>query len=235
MKYIRKAGPPHNYSVWCRRIRGTSNENYGCLQNPEKNSLHRALVREQGWLCAYTMRRIDEGSSHIEHIKPETVCRSERIALDLDYKNLVACFPRDGMASNLRYGAQLKGNWWQNDGVEFVSPLHRNCEARFRFDMDGNINAVHNNSAAVNTIRVLGLNHRSLTEDRGRVIREFIYGQTGEETLSPIQARSAITTICNSNSSGRFQEFCVAIRDGLREHLQRLAKLAAKRRFRRRR
>jgi uncharacterized protein (TIGR02646 family) len=213
-------------------MQGTSNENYGCLQNPEKRNLHQALLREQGWLCAYTMRRIDESSSHVEHIKPESVCRSERIGLDLDYRNLVTCFPRDGMARNQRYGAQLKGEWWQNDGAEFVSPLDKNCETRFRFDMDGNINAVRNHPAAVNTIRVLGLKHKSLTEDRGRVIREFVYGANGENPLSPAQAQGAISRICNSNASGRFQEFCVAIRDALREHLQHLRMLAARRRFR---
>ena len=235
MKYIRKGRPPHDYIAWCNQVRDTSNENYACLQNPQKRSLHRALLREQGWLCAYTVRSVDEGSSHIEHIKPESVCRSERMGLDLDYKNLVACFPRDGTAGNLRYGAQLKGNWWQNDGVEFVSPLQRNCEARFRFDMDGNINAVHNNSTAVNTIKVLGLDHKSLTEDRGRVIREFVYGPNGQNPLSPAQAQGAISRICNLNASGRFHEFCVAIRDALREHLQQLRKLAARQRFRGRR
>jgi uncharacterized protein (TIGR02646 family) len=181
------------------------------------------------------MRGIDESSSHIEHIKPEGVCRSERIGLDLDYKNLVACFPRDGMVRSQRYGAHLKGNWWENDGAEFVSPTHRNCETRFRFDMDGNINAVHNNSAAVNTIKVLGLDHKSLTEDRGRVIREFVYGPNGQDPLSPAQAQGAISRICNLNASGRLHEFCVAIRDALREHLQHLRKLAARRRFQGRR
>jgi uncharacterized protein (TIGR02646 family) len=136
------------------------------------------------------MRRIEESSSHIEHIKPESVCRSERIGLDLDYKNLVACFPRDGMGRNQRYGAQYKADWWDDDGAEFVSPLSSNCESRFRFDLDGKIAQFSNDQAAATTIRVLGLDHRSLTEDRKRVIEEFIYGQTG-----PLSRARSITPL----------------------------------------
>src|SRR5437773_9855241 len=132
MKYVRKAGSPYSYRTWCNHVRGTANENYSSLQNPQKRNLHHALLREQGCLCAYTMQRIDENSSHIEHIRPESVCRAERIGSDLDYTNLVACFPRDGMRRRYRYGAQWKGDWWQNDGTEFVSPLIQNCETRFR-------------------------------------------------------------------------------------------------------
>lgn len=85
MKYIRKTGAPHEYLSWRNRVRGTLDEDYRCLRNPEKAGLHCALLREQGWLCAYTMRRIDENTSHIEHIKPEGLCRSDQAGSDLDY------------------------------------------------------------------------------------------------------------------------------------------------------
>jgi len=235
MKYVRKGGPPHDYSAWCQRMRGTANENYGCLQNPEKRSLHQALLREQGWLCAYTMRRIDKSSSHIEHIKPESVCRSERIGLDLDYKNLLACFPLDGMGRKYRYGAQWKANWWNDNGAEFVLPLSSSCESRFRFYVDGKIEPVGNHRSAITTISVLGLDHASLTEDRKRVIEEFVYGPTHDDPITPAQAQGAIRTICKANAAGRFHEFCVAIRDALCDHVRQVRKLAARRRFRGRR
>jgi len=230
MKHVRKLGAPQDYITWCNLVRGKSNENYSCLQNPQKANLHRALLREQGWLCAYTMRRIEESSSHIEHIKPEGICRAEAVGSDLNYANLVACFPREGMERKYRYGAQWKDNWWQNDGVEFVSPLHPNCETRFRFYLDGSIQAVRNHPAAVTTIRVLGLDHRSLAEDRKRVIVEFVYGPNGDNPMSPTQAQRAVRTICNPNAS-RFHEFCVVIRDALCEHVRQLRKLASRRRF----
>lgn len=55
MKYVQKAGAPHDYREWCASVRGTPNENYRCLGNPEKSNLQQTLLQEQGWLCAYTI------------------------------------------------------------------------------------------------------------------------------------------------------------------------------------
>lgn len=231
MKHIQKGGAPQEYVVWCRRVRGTPTEDFRSLKNPEKGSLHETLLQEQGWLCAYTMRRVNKASSHIEHIKPESLCRLARAGSDLDYENLVACFPRDGMEGKYRYGAQKKGDWWDDDGHDFVSPLQQNCETRFRFDIDGNIEAVDNHPAAVNTIRVLALDHHSLTEDRKRVILEYVFGETGRDPLSKAQALRAINEILQRDGRYRFREFCVVIRNALVEYLGQLAKRANRRRF----
>jgi len=231
MKHIQKTDVPHEYMAWCRRVRGTPTEDFRSLQNPEKASLHEALLQEQGWLCAYTMRRVGNDSSHIEHIKPESLCRLAQAGSDLDYENLVACFPRDGMEEGYRYGAQKKGDWWANDGHDFVSPLQPNCETRFRFDLDGKIEAVGNHPAAVNTIRVLALDHPSLTEDRKRVILEYVFGETGADPLSKAQALRSINMILQRDGRYRFFEFCVAIRHAIGEYLGQLAKRGNRRRF----
>jgi hypothetical protein len=129
-----------------------------------------------------------------------------------------------------RYGAQKKDNWWENDGVEFVSPLHPVCERRFRFDLNGKIVAVANYPAALATIRVLALDHESLTEDRKRVIEEFIYGPQRDEPLSPAHAQRALEAICERDRQGRFYEFCIAIRHALEAHVQALHRIAQRRR-----
>jgi uncharacterized protein (TIGR02646 family) len=185
MKHIQKEGCPRAYSQWCAAVAGTNKADYREIPTTEKQALLAALIKEQGALCAYTMRRIGTNSAHIEHIKPESRCRADRPGSDLDYGNMVACFPRDGMRTAYRYGAQKKDNWWENDGAAFVSPLHQACERRFRFNLDGKIMAVASHSAAMTTIRILGLDHESLTEDRKRVIEEFIYGSQGNNPLSP--------------------------------------------------
>lgn len=231
MKHVRKAGAPHDYIAWRNRVRGTADEDYRHLQNPEKASLQRALVREQGSLCAYTMRRIDESSSHIEHIKPEALCRIEQAGADLDYDNIVACFPREGMAKGCRYGAQRKDDWWEDDGVEFVSPMHPACESRFHFDLAGNITPVRNHRAAVTTIQVLALDHPSLTEDRKRVIEEFIYGANGSDPLSRAAAHRATNNITERGANGSFYEFCISVRDALQEYLKVLDRTARSRKF----
>jgi len=115
-----------------------------------------------------------------------------------------------------------------------VSPLHPVCERRFRFDLNGNIVAVANHPAALATIRVLALDHESLTEDRKRVIEEFIYGPQGDEPLSPAHAQRALQAICERDRQGRFYEFCIAIRDALEAHVRVLLRLAQRRRAARR-
>ena len=230
MKHIQKAGAPRGYSQWCATVAGTNKADYRELPATEKQALLAALITEQGALCAYTMRRIGADSAHVEHIKPESRCRADQPESDLDYDNMVACFPREGKKRAYRYGAHKKDSWWENDGAEFVSPLHRVCERRFRFDLNGKIAAVANHPAALATIRVLALDHESLTEDRQRVIEEFIYGPQGDDPLSPANAQRALQTICARNRQGLFYEFCIAIRDALEAHVRALRRLAQRRR-----
>jgi uncharacterized protein (TIGR02646 family) len=232
MKYIAKVKPPHAYTAWRKRVIGTQDEHYQRgLRNPLKAELLRALLHEQGHLCAYTMKRVELDDSHIEHIKPESLCRAEKAGSDLDYENMVACYPAEGMPRRYRYGAQEKEDWWENNGKDFVSPLHKNCETRFRFDSKGNILWLKNCAAAETTVKVLRLDHPSLTEDRSQVITEFLFGEDRSSPLSDAQASRAIKTICAKDKHGKFYEFCVAIRDALLEYLQLLRKKARKRKF----
>jgi len=207
MKYVQKRGAPQAYRAWCRKVQGTWEEHYGELRGDLKSLVLVGLIKEQGDICAYTMKRIDIFSSHIEHIKPETLCRAEEAGSDLEYSNMVACFPRTGMAHRCRYGAQKKADWWFP--ALFVSPLNPSCEKRFRFGRDGAISAVRNTAAAINTIRVLGLDNASLTEDRRRAIDELIYGPGGNYPLSRAEALRLQGQVCD-RSAGGFVEFCIA-------------------------
>lgn len=235
MKCIRKHGAPHEYRIWRARVRRTQDEDYRQLKNPVKGVLHRALLAEQGFICAYTMKRVFATDSHIEHIKPETRCRADQRGSDLDYENLVACFPRDGMERRYRYGAQQKDDWWAGAGAMFISPLHPTCEKSFRFGLDGNISAANGNQHALTTIQVLGLDHPSLSDDRKRVIDEFVYGPTGSDPLSAAQAQQALTGLFQRDATGCFHEFCVAIVHAVEDYREILVKNTRRRRFARRR
>jgi uncharacterized protein (TIGR02646 family) len=193
-----------------------------------KSAVLAALVHEQGDLCAYTMKRIEVGTSHIEHVKPESLCREDEKGSDLDFANMVACFPRVGMRRVYRYGAQKKDNWWE--ASLFVSPLDPRCERRFRFNLDGEISAVGANAAARNTIKVLALDHPTLTEDRYRAIDEFIYGQGGSDPLTKAKASRLRRDVCG-RSGGRFKEFCVALRDALDGYIKYVEKITRNKKF----
>ena len=225
---------PARLFQWCNEVAGTNRSDWREVPSAQKGRILATMIAEQGGLCAYTMRRIDEESSHVEHIKPQSRCREDLRGSDLKYTNLVACFPRDGMEGPYRYGAQRKDNWWDNDGAEFVSPLQRTCEQVLRFKLDGGIEAIDNRTDARITIAVLGLDHRSLTEDRKRVIEEFVYGPTRDDPMSLAAAQRARARICNRDGNGRFYEFCVALGGALEEYVEALTKLRQRRQYDRR-
>lgn len=232
MKHIKKRRTaPREYRKWCKDHKGKENEDYRCLQNPEKDILHKALLEEQGFLCAYTLKKIEKDSSHIEHIKPETLCRKELRGSDLIYENLVACFPKEGMKATCRYGAQVKDKWWEDEGRQFVSPLYGKCEALLVFNTKGEISAFQNDPDAKVTIDVLKLDNKILTEDRKRAIFEYINGQKGDDPLRKKDTEKAINIILKSNSKGEFVEFCVAIKHSLIEHITYLEKISAKMKY----
>ena len=229
MKYIQKGSAPREYSDWCRRVQGTDKEDYRELPLSEKAALVDALLTEQGWICAYTMRRIEKTSSHAEHIKPQSVCRAEMPGSDLDYGNLVACFPREGMKKRYRYGAQARHDWW--NPKLFLTPLQPSCEHRFRFNLRGEVATDASDIAAAETSKRLALDHKSLTEDRKRVIEEFIYGEGGSNPLSEAEAKSWMADVVRQKRDGSFIEFCVAIRHALEDYLKNLEKDRRKRAF----
>lgn len=238
MKHIQKNGCPVKYRHWCKKVAGTDKEHFEEIPSLQRQELMDALMAEQGSICGYTMKRIDMDTAHIEHIKPESLCRREKQGSDLEYRNLLVCYPKKDRKKNKKfdhiYGARKKDDWWDNDGKEFVSPLDSGCENLFHFDLEGNITA--SNVAAATTIKVLALDHRSLTEDRKRVMEEFIYGPNKNDPISPAAANRTISHICNlQDGHERYYEFCVAIRDALKQYISFLEKISRQNKSSRRR
>lgn len=212
-------------------MKGQENEHYHSLQNPEKGILHDTLLSEQGSLCGYTMKRISRTTSHIEHIKPEVVCRAEQKGLDLDYVNLIACYPKEGMKASCRYGAQEKGSWWDDNGRDFISPLLSNCESVFTFNIKGEIGCVANNLRAKKTIEVLKLDNKELTEDRRRAIDEFLYGENLNSPISKGEATRIKSEVEKRKNDGSFVEYCVTIKHALGHYIELLDKNSKQKKF----
>jgi uncharacterized protein (TIGR02646 family) len=232
MKRIFKAAEPHEYTTWRQRVAGTDKEDYREMPKTLRQILLKALTEEQGGLCAYTMKRIDaEVSAHVEHFKPQSLCRATSKGSDLHYINLHACYPKDGMKKRFRYGAQNRCDWWEHNGADFISPLSAHCEKRFLYKIDGTIHSVAARRDAKTTISILDLGHKSLVEDRSRVIQEFIYGERGMSPLSPAQTERALQQVCQRDNNGNYLEFCIALHDALKEHLSDLKRQAQRRKF----
>ena len=231
MKQINKVKQPEEYSNWRNQMARQPNEDYRNMPSDIRGVLLNHLIKEQGFLCGYTMRRVDFSSSHIEHIKPESICREDEKGSDLDIKNMIACYPKKQKKNENQYsyGAIFKNAWWINDGVEFISPTAHNCQIHFDFNLKGEIISLNKN--ATTTIDVLKLDHKSLTNDRYVSINEIINGKTGSNPITKGMAERLLKEILVCNNKGQFIEFCVAIKCALVKHIQKLDKLAQKNKF----
>ena len=176
---------------------------YRDLDGDRKRAVHGALLAEQGQLCCYCMRHIDQNSSHIEHLQPQVVFRD----LVLDYTNMLASCQRTLDAGEPRRCGTRKGDWY--DPKRIVSPLEHDCEERFCFTANGDIYpAVEDDSAANETIGRLGLDLPVLNASRREAIGAII--DTLDE-LSSDDLRTLADEILVRDNDGLFAEYCVAI------------------------
>lgn len=218
MRRIVKTHAPQKLSEWCETNKEV-NHTYRDLQGTEAHrALKSKLLEEQGGLCAYTGRLIDKDSSHVEHVKPQSECAEWE---DVEYRNVVACFPADGGDVSHGYGAPVKAGWW--DAHRFVSPLSADCERRFRFVWSGHVHPnPEDHEGAITTIKALGLEDDSLRQLRkSRIDGFFGFGtRTRNQPLSIADARIVLANIERSDKDGRLREFCFVLKQLLPKYIE---------------
>jgi hypothetical protein len=225
MRFIQKSNdPPTSIREW-RTVQepvGVNLDYYCFTRGPQ---LRAELVAEQLGLCAYTGTPLDDrlgtyqGSasnlsfhSHIEHIKPRSVCQAElearggvygcEICEDMDHRNLVAALEveRKPPAKAEIFGAAAHGN----EPLP-VTPVQPNCEVRFAYDDNGGV--VGADVDADDTIKLLRLNHTSLQDWRRGAIAAFF--PPGEAlTREEVQRRIEVLTTPTGNRLPEFS-FCI--------------------------
>ncbi len=202
MKHITKQGEPRAFADW----KALTNENwqptYDDLAGEPKNSVKKALMTEQGYICCYCERRLTDDDSHIEHFKPQ----SDPVVDPLDFGNLLCSCQNQIKKGEPRHCGNLKGDWFDQNLL--VSPLDPDCENCFAFTGDGEIKSlVDNDLAAAETIKKLGLDLPKLNAMRAKAIEPFL-----DEGLSPEEVRAFVSGYLNKDPSGRFGEFWTTIR-----------------------
>lgn len=209
MKFIQKADEPPLLRRWKKANAGAPHQlNYANIPGPARKELRTRLLREQGHLCAYTMRRIDAiDDGHVEHISPQ----SRHPEKDVDYDNMLFCFP-GAQRVQCDYGALRKVNE-DVTPVNFVCPLDRSCETRLSYGLNGETKAASaGDAAALHTIELLNLNHRELVALRGSAVRSLLLFRRIGKAVSAAQARRLAHEVMQANGAGHFEPFCIAIR-----------------------
>jgi uncharacterized protein (TIGR02646 family) len=170
--------------------------------------LRETLLREQGYLCAYTMIRIaSNNKGHVEHVCP----RSRAPAKELEYTNMVYCFPGAGV-ERCTFGAHCKDDF-EVTNENFVAPTHQACEARFAYEVSGEVKASSEaDYAATHTVAILNLNHKELVALRQAAIRSQRIFRKAAKPLSAREARKLAAYVMQRDGTGMIAPFCVAIK-----------------------
>jgi uncharacterized protein (TIGR02646 family) len=222
---------PRALIVWRAANAAILDAEYGTHGFPTAE-VQQSLLREQGWICAYTMIRVEAGSSHIEHFKPRTVSRAEEnLTETAAYDNMVACYLRVHLASNppVAFGAIFRKSVW--DANQFISPLTATCEKAYRFRISGEIEPVpQSNGKAKWMISTLALDAEELSELRRAAIKAMGLSLTSDDPISPKQARQLLTEVCKADGERRFRPYCMALKQAAQEYIQVIEKKAKRKR-----
>jgi uncharacterized protein (TIGR02646 family) len=193
---------------------------YDNLGSVQRGHMLDTLIKEQGGLCAYTMKSIarvgDTWQAHIEHILP----RSRYPDQSVDWKNMLACFP--GRNVNCEYGAKLKDEYDPNS-EPFVDPSKSGASAQFRFRESGEVEGLTPAASASADASVLNLNHAGLINDRVGKIRGAL-----DRKPTATQARQRAKELRKFDRSGVLEPYCEAVAQVLDAYASRLEKRASR-------
>lgn len=225
MRQINKGAEPGVMTAWKAANRALPNYCYAFLSAAHRDEIRTALVAEQRGLCAYTGRRIEISTCHIEHLRPQCHCGPGQ---DVDYRNLVAGVPAPN-TPRLPYGAHKKDSWPPiPDEYLFVSPLSGGCGSRFAFNLKGEIApAQAGDAAASETIERLALNDTSLVQLRKAVIDATLQIRgKGPASIDVGNARRRLRALEQAEEqAGPLEPFSFVLVQALERQIQRIEKI----------
>ena len=221
MKKIDKEDSPEWFETWKQDYRDTngreahykndfsSNDFAGKIR---RQRLREQLIKEQGCICCYCMKRISLNNSHIEHFWSKTFFSQ----IDLDYNNMFASCNGDGTISLDGHCGHKKDDWWEED---MVSPAEAEVEKMFKYSIDGRIHSVQKRpttNIAQQMIIQMGLNSFHLERNRREAIENSEVFD--EEEYSDEDIRDFINYYSNKDN-GAYVPYCMAIVDCLKDCL----------------
>ena len=202
MRRVFKASEPEAFTAWKALGNDSWQPSYGVLQNPEKRSLHDALLNEQGCMCCYCGRIIALADSHIEHFRPQEA----REDLSLDYSNLHASCIRETEPGSPLHCGHAKGNYFDENLA--ISPTDEGCEQRFNYSsQDGAIFPADRGDKPANyMIKLLNLDIKFLSERRAEALKrvfniEFVMSVSDEDL------KKLAIAYRQPNAEGQFTDF----------------------------
>ena len=153
MTHIQKHSPPNKFVEFLQQ---NKNAHFDDMPSEVKQILRDSLLKEQGYLCAYCMSRIDEKNIKIEHYVPRN---NEN---ELDYKNLLAVCEGNSFGNEDKYQHcdTKKGNKTLK-----IDPQNKYHISKISYKPDGTI---YSNEFNDDLNKILNLNGNDKDEDEDK-------------------------------------------------------------------
>lgn len=201
MKHITKYQEPEALIQWKEKANESWQPTYDGMPGEVKQTVKESLRSEQGNLCCYCERELSDNDSHIEHFMPQ----SAPVVDPLDYFNLLCSCQKQIEKGEPRHCGTLKEGWY--DPILLISPLAPDCEEHFAFTGNGFIKpSGHNEAAASETIKKLGLGIPKLNDLRAKVIEPFL-----DDGLSGDEMADFVSGYLRRDTAGHFGAFWTTI------------------------
>ena len=239
MRYIEKNEPPQALINWrAKRAEHDQDLDFRDLDNVRldgvyvnvKEAIKKQRLEDQGYLCAYTQIRIELDTSHVEHLKPQSLSRiNDRkkhfIEETVDYENMVLCYPKQESKGGLGYGAPHRG-----DAELALTPRKKHCETLLRYKLNGE---VYSEDSKVSEMigKVLNLNHQSLVDRRKDCYCRKGLGRGAVKLLSENEALRLAKSILNMDAEKKLSPFCVGISQAAVQHAALMQKRRKKKKM----
>lgn len=175
---------------------------YENLRGEIKKAVTDSLLDEQGYLCAYCMKRIREYDIRIEH----WLTQSNNINLALDYNNMFGvCQGKDTKKNKFNHCEKIRG-----DNNLTINPTNNTHITTIIYAKDGTISSSYKNiDNDLNSI--LNLNVQTLKENRSAIIKSIekaIEIKFKKSKVSKQFIEKTLDLYKKKNSKKEFKEYC---------------------------
>lgn len=195
MRHIVKGREP-------RALREHRSKTHSRYDHFGKDVLHDALVKDQGYLCAYCMQRIHPDADHmkIDHWKAQSLHRDQ----ELDWRNMLGvCKGGEGKAHRLQHCDSFRGNRAlvinpQDHPEKYLSYTNQGEIRATRPDIQNDID------------NALNLNLETLRRSRRQAWDAVHKGleRAGDQAFTLAALQRKIQNLKQKDGAGRYRPFC---------------------------
>jgi len=197
MRHINKGKEPRELTRYRSSDRNVTYEDFR-----DKDVLSSALAKEQGYLCAYCMQRIEPDAAHmkIEHWKAQSTHRE----LQLIWRNMLGvCKGGEGRPRKTQHCDSARGN-----RELAITPLDH-PDQHLRYTKDGEILA-NRPDFQLDIDTKLNLNVEMLKRSRREVLESVREGlkRTGDSAFTEAALQRQIRRLKQKDGDGKYVPFC---------------------------